>query len=81
MNNNIVKDKNNLKNNNLIKKIFCKIKENFATDDIKNEIKIELIDPLFLEIKNFILPHYLIFLMLFLIIIILILYLIIIINK
>jgi hypothetical protein len=66
------------KNNNYIKKIFRKIKENFMSDDIKDEIKIELIDPLFLEMKNFILPHYVIFIMLFLIIIILLLYLIII---
>jgi hypothetical protein len=69
------------KNNNYIKKIFRKIKENFISDDIKEEIKIELIEPLFLEMKNFILPHYVIFIVLFLIIIVLILYLIIMIYN
>jgi len=49
--------------------------------DIKDEIKIELIEPMFLEIKNFILPHYIIFIILLLIIIVLILYLIILINN
>ena len=67
--------------NNYIKKLFYKIKENFMSPEIKNEIKVELIDPMFIEIKNFILPHYIIFLVLFFIIIILILYLIILINN
>jgi len=70
-----------INNNNFIKKIFRKIKENFMSDDIKEEIKIELIDPMFVEMKNFILPHYIIFIILFLIIIILLLYLIIMINN
>ncbi len=66
-----------MNNNDYIKKLFRKIKENFMSDDIKNEIKTELIDPVFFEMKNFILPHYIIFLILFLIIIIMLLYLII----
>lgn len=61
---------------NYIKKLFRKIKENFMSDDIKEEIKVELIDPMFVEMKNFILPHYVIFLVLFIVIIILISYLI-----
>jgi hypothetical protein len=71
----------NNKNSNYLKKIFYKIKENFMSDDIKNEIKIELLEPMFIEMKNFILPHYIIFIVLLLIIIILILYLIIIIYN
>ena len=67
--------------NNFIKKLFNKIKENFMSDDIKNEIKGELVDPMFVEIKNTILPHYIIFLVLFIIIIVLILYLIILIYN
>lgn len=67
--------------NNYIKKIFHKIKENFISDDVKEEIKIEFVEPLFLEIKKFILPHYIIFIVLLLIIIVLILYLIIIISN
>ena len=67
--------------NDFIRKLFRKIKENFMSDDIKEEIKIELIDPMFIEMKNFILPHYIIFLVLFLIIIVLLLYLIIIIHN
>ena len=66
---------------NFVKKLFRKIKENFMSDDIKDEIKVELIDPLFMEMKNLILPHYIVFLILFLIIIILILYLIILIYN
>lgn len=66
---------------NLIKKIFYKIKENFMSDDIKEEIKVELIDPMFIEMKKFILPHYIIFLVLLLIIIMLILYLIILVYN
>ena len=66
----------NIPQNNFIKKIFRRIKENFMSDDIKNEIKIELLDPLFIGIKNFILPHYVIFIVFFLIIIIIELYLI-----
>ena len=62
---------------NYIKKLFRKIKENFMSDDIKEEIKVELIDPMFIEMKKFILPHYIIFLVLFIVIIIMILYLII----
>jgi len=61
---------------NYIKKLFRKIKENFMSDDIKEEIKVELIDPMFIEMKKLILPHYIIFLVLFIIIIILISYLI-----
>ena len=60
-----------IKTNNLLKKFFIKIKDNLMSDDIKNEIKNELIEPLYIEIRNFILPHYLIFMILFLIIIIL----------
>lgn len=71
----------NKNSNNFIKKIFRKIKENFMSDDIKEEIKTELIDPMFMQIKNFILPHYVIFIILFLIIIVLILYMIILINN
>jgi len=71
----------NRSKNDYIKKLFHKIKENFMSGDIKNEIKAELIDPMFIEIKNFILPHYIIFLILFLIIIVLILYLIILIYN
>lgn len=67
--------------NNFLKKIFRKIKENFMSDDIKEEIKLELIDPMFMEMKNFILPHYIFFLVLFFIIIVLILYLIILIYN
>jgi hypothetical protein len=67
-----------IKNNkvNYIKKLFRKIKENFMSDDIKEEIKVELIDPMFIEMKKLILPHYVIFLVLFIVIIILISYLI-----
>ena len=61
---------------NYIKKLFRKIKENFMSDDIKEEIKVELIDPMFIEMKKFILPHYVIFLALFIVIIIMISYLI-----
>lgn len=71
----------NKNNNNFIKKIFRKIKENFMSDDIRDEIKLELIDPMFIEMKNFILPHYIIFITLFLVIIVLILYLIFLINN
>ena len=60
-----------LKTNNLLKKILIKIKDNLMSDDIKTEIKNELIEPWYIEIRNFILPHYLIFMILFLIIIIL----------
>lgn len=67
--------------NDYIKKLFYKIKENFMSEDIKNEIKVELMDPMFNEIKNLILPHYIIFLVLFLIIITLLLYLIILIYN
>jgi hypothetical protein len=63
--------------NNFIKKLFNKIKENFMSDDFKGE----LVDPMFVEIKNVILPHYIIFLVLFIIIIVLILYLIILIYN
>jgi len=62
---------------NYIKKLFRKIKENFMSDDIKEEIKIELIDPMFIEMKKLILPHYVIFLVLFIVIIVMIIYLII----
>lgn len=75
---------NKYNDNNFVRKIFRKIKENFMSDDIKDEIKIEIIDPIFLEMKNFIFPHYVFFLILFLIVIILTVYLIIIthnINK
>ncbi len=41
------------------------------SEDIKNEIKNELLEPFYIEIRNFILPHYIIFLILFVIIIIL----------
>ena len=61
---------------NYIKKLFRKIKENFMSDDIKEEIKIELIDPMFIEMKKLILPHYVIFLVLFIVIIVMISYLI-----
>lgn len=71
----------NKNKNDYIKKLFYKIKENFMSPDIKNEIKLELMDPMFIEIKNLILPHYIIFLVLFLIIIVLILYLIILIYN
>ena len=71
----------NKNKNDFIKKLFHKIKENFMSDDIKEEFKIELIDPMFIEMKNLILPHYVIFLILFLIIIVLILYLIILIYN
>ena len=64
------------KKNNFLKKILLKIKENFISDDIKNEINNELLVPLYIEITNFILPHYVIFIILLLIIIILLLYLI-----
>lgn len=64
------------KNSNFIKKILKLIKENFMTDDIKNEIKGELIEPFYVEIRNFILPHYVIFIILFITIIILLLYII-----
>lgn len=74
-------EKNNKNSNNFVKKILRRIKENFMSDDIKDEIRHELVEPMFLEMKNFILPHYVIFLILFLIIIILLLYLIIFINN
>ena len=67
----------NKNKNDFIKKLFRKIKENFLSDDIKDEIKIEIIEPMFIEMKNKILPHYITFIALFIIIIILILYLII----
>lgn len=66
----------NKNKNDFMKKIFRKIKENFMSDDIKEEIKIEIIDPMFSEMKKLILPHYVIFLVLVMIIIILIFYLI-----
>ena len=76
-----IKKNNTYKINNFIKKILYKIKESFISDDIKSEIKNELIEPLFIEIRNFILPHYLIFMVLFFIIILLLFYLIIIITN
>lgn len=69
------------KKNNFIKKILLKLKENFISDDVKCEIKNEFMEPLYNEIRNFILPHYMIFLVLFIIIIILLLYLIVIIIN
>lgn len=57
-------------NNNLVKKILFKIKENLISEEIKNEIKNELFDPLYLELRNFILPHYITFMFLFSLIII-----------
>lgn len=71
----------NKNKNDFIKKLFRKIKENFMSDDIKDEIKFELVEPMFIEMKNFILPHYIIFMTLLLIIIILILYIIILIFN
>lgn len=71
----------NKKKTNFIKKMFEKIKENFMCDEIKNNVKIELLEPLYVEIKNIILPHYIIFIILFIIIIFLLLYLIITITN
>jgi hypothetical protein len=68
--------KSDNKGNNFLKKILKLVKENFLTDDVKNEIKGELIEPLYIEIRNFILPHYFIFIILFISIIILLLYII-----
>lgn len=76
-----MKKNNTSKINNFIKKIFHKIKEGFISDDVKNEIKNEFMEPLFIEIRNFILPHYLIFMILFIIIIILLFYLIVIVTN
>lgn len=70
-----------MNNKNFIKKILNKIKENFMSDDIREEIRMELIDPIFIEIRNFILPHYIIFIILLSTIMILIIYLILIIHK
>jgi hypothetical protein len=56
----------NIKHKNFIKKILLNIKENFADD-----IKLELFEPLYIELKNIILPHYLIFIILLLILILL----------
>lgn len=67
--------------NNFVKKILLKIKENFISDDLKIEIKKELLEPFYIEIINYILPHYIIFIFLFLIIIILLLSLIIMISN
>lgn len=75
------KTNNRNKTNNFLKKIFIKIKDNLMSDDIKNEIKNELIEPFYVEIRNFILPHYLIFMILFLIIIILLFYIILTISN
>lgn len=72
---------NKYNDNNFVKKIFRKIKENFMSDDIKDEIKVDIIDPIFLEMKNFIFPHYVFFIFLVLIAIILIIYLIILIHN
>lgn len=56
----------NNKQKNFIKKVLLNIKENFSDD-----IKLELFEPLYLELKNIILPHYLIFMVFLLIIILL----------
>lgn len=53
---------NSNKQKNFIKKILFNIKENFSDD-----IKMELFEPLYIELKNIILPHYLIFIILLLI--------------
>jgi len=78
---NFAKNQKKNKNINFIKKLLGKIKENFICDDTKNEIKNEFLEPLYLEIRNFILPHYIIFIILLVIIIILLLYQILIINQ
>lgn len=57
---------NSNKQKNFIKKILTNIKENFS-----NDIKLEFIEPLYIELKNIILPHYLIFIILLLILILL----------
>jgi hypothetical protein len=72
MNTNLPKSQK--KNINFIKKLLGKIKENFMCDETKNEIKNEFLEPLYIEIRNFILPHYVIFIILLVIIIILLLY-------
>ncbi len=74
-------EKKTIKNNNFLKKILKLVKENFLTDDVKNEIKEELIEPLYIEIRNFILPHYFIFVILFFTIIILLIYIILVIFN
>lgn len=74
-------NKTQKKNTNFIKKILGKIKENLICDETKNEIKKELLEPLYIELRNFILPHYIIFIILLVIIIILLLYQILIINQ
>ena len=67
--------KNNKKKSvNFIKALLGKIKENFMCDETKSEIKNEFLEPLYMEIRNFILPHYIIFIILLVIIIILLLY-------
>ncbi len=66
---------NKYKSNNLIKKLLYKLKEHF-TDDIKNDIRDEIMFPLYIEIQRCILPHYIVFITFFIIIIILVLILI-----
>ncbi len=51
--------------NNFLKKFIFIIKESFMSDDIKKEIKNELLEPFYIEIINFILPHYIVFMILF----------------
>ncbi len=58
--------------NNFIKNLFIRVKENFINEEIKNEI----IYPIYNEIYFRILPHYLTFLILHIIIIILLISLI-----
>ena len=79
MNTNLSKSQK--KNVNFIKKLLGKIKENFMCAETKNEIKNEFLEPLYIEIRNFILPHYVIFIILLVIIIILLLYQIFITNR
>ena len=62
--------------NNFLKKLLFKAKEHLMSDDIKNEIRNEIMEPFCVEIINFILPHYAIFMVLFLIIIIMLIYII-----
>ena len=73
--------KNNKKSINFIKALLGKVKENFMCEETKNEIKNEFLEPLYIEIRNFILPHYIIFIILLVIIIILLFYQIYLIKK
>lgn len=60
----------------IMKKIIDKIKENFNNDEMINEIKTEIINPLYKEIKYQVYPYYIFFIIISIIILLLLIILI-----